>query len=321
MNDEFTIFTGTANPALAVKIARELGIQVGACVVNRYPDGDVAVQLLDSVRRKEVILVQPTSPPVNEHLVELLALADACRRAGAARMTAIVPFFGYGRADKRHGRREPIMARVVADLLEAVGISHIVTVDLHTPQIEGFFHVPVDSLTAVPTLCRALRDRVPANIAVVSPDVGRVGMATRYAEQCFGASVVVLHKRRVSGSETKVTHVVGDVSGRACLIVDDMISTGGTVAESITALLDAGARPEIMVAATHGLFVLDARKKLGHPAMRELFVTDTVSTTETDWPRLRVISIAPLIAGAVKRLLADGSLAELYEESRPAAIG
>jgi ribose-phosphate pyrophosphokinase len=140
-------------------------------------------------------------------------------------------------------------------------------------------------------------------------------MATRYAEQCLGASVVVLHKQRVSGSETKVTHVVGEVSGRACLIVDDMISTGGTVAESITALLAAGARPEIIVAAAHGLFVLNARKKLTHPAVREVFVTDTVSTAGTDWPKLRVISIAPLIAGAVQQLLADGSLGELYWKS------
>lgn len=159
MNNEFAIFTGTANPVLAATIARELGTRVGACVVDRYPDGDVAVQLLNSVRRKEIFLVQPTSPPVNDHLIELLALADACRRAGAARISAIVPFFGYGRADKRDGRREPIIARVVADLLEVVGIDHIVTVDLHTPQIEGFFHAPVDSLTAVPTLCRAFARR------------------------------------------------------------------------------------------------------------------------------------------------------------------
>jgi ribose-phosphate pyrophosphokinase len=165
-------------------------------------------------------------------------------------------------------------------------------VDLHTPQIEGFFHAPVDSLTAVPTLCRALRDRVPRDLVVVSPDVGRVAMATRYAEQCLETQVVVLHKRRVSGAETKVTHVVGEVSDRACLIVDDMISTGGTMAESITALLAAGARPEIMVAATHGLFVRDARHKLSHPAVREVFVTDTACVPEENWPQLRVISIA-----------------------------
>jgi ribose-phosphate pyrophosphokinase len=204
------------------------------------------------------------------------------------------------------------MARVVADVLQVVGSGHVITVDLHTPQIEGFFHAPVDSLSAVPTLCQALRDRLPADVVLVSPDVGRVGMATRYAEQCLGAPVVVLHKRRVSGSETKVTHVVGEVSGRACLIVDDMISTGGTVAESITALLTAGARPEIMVAATHGLFVCNARKKLSHPAVREVLVTDTICVPERDWPQLRVVTIAPLIAGAVKRLMADGSFGDLY---------
>jgi ribose-phosphate pyrophosphokinase len=312
VNNDFTIFTGTANPALAAAIAGGLGIRVGACVVDRYPDGDVAVQLFDPIRRKEVFLVQPTAPPVNDHLVELLALADACRRAGAGRISAIVPFFGYGRADKRHGRREPIMARVVADLMEVVGISHVITVDLHTPQIEGFFHVPVDSLTAVPTLCRALRDRVPHDLVVVSPDVGRVAMATRYAEQCLGAPVIVLHKERMSGVETKVTRIVGEVLGRACLIVDDKISTGGTVAESIAALLAAGARPEIIVAATHGLFVGDARHKLSHPAVREVLVTDTVRAPEQDWPQLRVISIAPLIAEAVQRFLADGWLGELH---------
>ena len=311
MSHAFTIFGGTANPALAAAVARELHVQIGACAIDRFPDGEVAVRLLEPVRRKEVFLVQSTSPPVNDHLVELLAFADACRRAAAARITSIVPYFGYARSDKRHGRREPITGRVVADLLEAVGIAHVVTVDLHTPQIEGFFHAPVDSLTAVPTLCRALRDRLPADFVVVSPDAGRVQLATQYA-QCLGAPVIVLHKRRQSGVETEVTHIVGDVSNRACLIVDDMISTGGTMAESITALLTAGARPEIMVAATHGLFVHDARKKLSHPAVREVLVTDTVRVPEMDWPQLRVITIAPLIAGAVERLMADGSLGDLY---------
>ena len=168
VRNEFTIFSGSANPTLAATIARELGSQVGACVVDRYPDGDVAVQFLDSVRRKEVFLVQLTSPPVNDHVVELLALADACRRSGASRVSAIVPFFGYGRADKRNGKREPIMARVVADLLQVVGIRHVVTVHLHSPQIEGFFHAPVDNLTAVPTLCRAVLDRAPDNPVLVS---------------------------------------------------------------------------------------------------------------------------------------------------------
>jgi ribose-phosphate pyrophosphokinase len=308
---EFTIFSGTANPALAAAIARELKVPVGDCEIDRFPDGEVAMQLLEPVRRKEVFLVQPTAPPVNDHLVELLALADACRRAAAARVTAIMPYFGYARADKRHGRREPITARVAADLLEAVGIAHVVTVDLHTPQIEGFFHAPVDSLTAVPTLCQALKGRLPADLVVVSPDVGRMAMATEYA-RCFGVPVIVLHKRRESGTEAEVTHIVGDVAGRTCLIVDDMISTGGTVAESVDALLEAGARPEIIVTATHGLLLPGARARLDQPAVRQVVVTDTVCVGDQDWPKLRVVSAAPLIARALERFLADRSIGDLY---------
>lgn len=308
---EFIIFAGTANPALAEAIGRELGVQVGACVIDHFPDGEVAVELREPVRRKAVFLVQPTSPPVNDHLVELLALADASRRAAAAHITAMVPYFGYSRSDKRHGRREPITGRVMADLLEAVGIAHVVTVDLHTPQVEGFFHVPVDGLTAVPTLSRALRERLPPDLVVVSPDAGRVRMATHYAE-CLGAPVIVLHKRRQSGTRTEVTHVVGDVTGRPCLIVDDIIATGGTVEQAVTALLAAGARPEILVAATHGLLLDGARDRLSHPSVRDVFVTDTVAVVQEGWPHLRVVSISPLIAGALERFLADGSIGDLY---------
>jgi ribose-phosphate pyrophosphokinase len=310
MSREFTIFGGTANPALAAAIAWELGVDVGACTVDRFPDGEVAVEIREPVRRKEVFLVQPMAPPVNDNLVELLALADACRRAAAAGLTAIVPYLAYTRSDKRHGRREPITARVIADLLQAVGIARVFTMDLHTPQIEGFFYVPVDSLTAVPTVCRALGDLLPPDVAVVSPDSGRVAMATDYA-QCLGAPVIVLQKRRESGSDIKVTHIVGDVSGRPCLIVDDMISTGGTMAESITALLAAGARPEMIVAATHGLLLVGARAKLEHPAVRAVFVTDTISVTEKDWLQLHVVSIAPLLASALTRFLADDSIGDL----------
>jgi ribose-phosphate pyrophosphokinase len=200
---------------------------------------------------------------------------------------------------------------MVADCLEAVGIAHVVTVDLHTPQMEGFFFVPVDSLTAVPALCRAVRERLPADVAVVSPDAGRVGLATDYAQR-LGAPVVVLHKRRDSGTETHVTHVVGDVAGRACLLVDDIIATAGTLADSVAALLAAGARREIFVAATHGLFLPGAREKLDHPAVREIHVTDTVPVPAGQWPALRVVSIAPLIAAALERFLAHHSLGDLY---------
>jgi ribose-phosphate pyrophosphokinase len=318
LSNDFRVLAGSANPGLAVAIARELGVEAAACTIDRFPDGEVMVQLNEPVRRKQVFIVQPTSPPVNDHLMELLAIADACRRASAANITAVVPYFGYARADKRHGRREPIMGRVVADLLQAVGVVHVVAVDLHTPQIEGFFHVPVDSLTAVPVLCRALADRLSSDFVIVSTDVGRIQMAAHYAE-CFGLPVTVLHKRRDSGSETVVTHIVGDVAGRPCLILDDMISTGGTLAESIRVLLNAGARPEIMIAAAHGPLLASAREKLDHPAVREILVTDTVSI-QRDWPRLRVITVAPLIAQAIRQFLADGSLDEVYAPRESAHV-
>ncbi|CDM67121.1 ribose-phosphate diphosphokinase [Pyrinomonas methylaliphatogenes] len=306
MARNFIIFAGTANRDLASAIARELNTTLGLAAVENFPDGETTVRLEEPVRGREVFIVQPTSPPVNDHLLELLAFADACRRASAARITAVVPYFGYARADKRHGRREPITASMIADLMQTVGIDHLITLDLHAPQIEGFFRIPVDSLTAVPTLARALRDRVPDDAVVVSPDTGRVHAATMYAHR-LKTSVVVLHKQRASGTETRITHVVGDVRDRACVIVDDMISTGGTMAESIEALLAAGARPEFTLVATHGLFLPGARAKLDHPSVRAVVVTDSVEIISRDWPQLEVVSIAPLIAEAIRHTLINGA--------------
>jgi ribose-phosphate pyrophosphokinase len=310
MNDSFIIFAGRANVALATSVAVEMGARLGACSVERFPDGELSVRLDEPVRGRKVFIIQPTSPPVNDHLIELLAFADACRRASAAHITAVIPYFGYARADKRHGRREPITASMVADLTQAVGVNHVVTIDLHAPQIEGFFHIPVDSLTAARVMVEALRPRLSAETVVISPDAGRVRMATEYA-RLLGAPVAVLHKERASGAETRVTRLVGDVRDCPCLIIDDMISTGGTVAESVEALLEAGARPEITVAATHGILLAGAREKLTRPETREVLVTDTVAPPAHDWPQLRVVSVAPLIASALRRFLADGPLSAL----------
>ena len=307
MNNSFTIFAGRANVALATSVAVEMGARLGACSVERFPDGELSVRLDEPVRGREVLIIQPTSPPVNDHLIELLAFADACRRASAAHITAVIPYFGYARADKRHGRREPITASMVAALMQAVGVNHVVTIDLHAPQIEGFFHIPVDSLTTAPVMVEALRPGLPPDIVVVSPDAGRVRMATEYA-RLLGAPVAVLHKERASGVETRITRLVGDVRDRPCLIIDDMISTGGTIAESVEALLEAGARPEIIVAATHGLLLAGAREKLARAVTREVLVTDTVAPPAHDWPQLRVVSVAPLIASALRRYLSDGPL-------------
>jgi ribose-phosphate pyrophosphokinase len=301
------ILCGTSNTGLAEAIAEILHLRLGASRISRFPDGEVAIEVKESVRDCEVFVVQSTCPPVDENLIELLALIDCCRRASARKVTAIVPYFGYARADKRHGRQEPITASMVAVMMEAVGVDQLITFDLHTPQTEGFFHIPVDTLTAVPELCAALCHYLPPGTVVVSPDEGRVKMAAEYARR-LGVGVAVLHKERKNGSETRVKHVVGNVRDRACLIIDDMISTGGTITESIISLIECGARTEITVAATHGLFVQDAREKLSrHEAVRQIFVTDTVPVKRGEWPQLQIVSIAPLIAAAINRCAAKGS--------------
>lgn len=294
MPKDFVIFAGTASADLTSTIAAELKVLPGACTIKRFPDGEISVELLESVRRKEVFLLQSLSPPVNDHLIELLALADACRRSAAARITAIVPYLGYTRSDKRHGRRQPIAGRMVADVIEAVGIDHVVTMDLHAPQIEGFFHIPVDNLSAVLTLSNTLGKRLVAGIVVVAPDAGALRMATEYAQRLNG-TVAVLHKRRETDTRTQVTHLVGDVRNKPCLIVDDMISTGGTLASCIEALSQAGARPGFTIAATHGLLLPGARERLAQGSVKQILITDTIAGAPTDWRSLEVISIAPVM--------------------------
>jgi ribose-phosphate pyrophosphokinase len=306
MEETYAMFTGRANVPLATAIAAHLGTMLAPCHIGRFPDGELSVQLETSVRGQTVVVVQPTSPPVNEHLMELLLFADACRRAAATRIMAMVPYFGYARADKRLGRREPITASMVARLMQAVGINHLITLDPHTPQLEGFFFIPVDSLTAVPVLCEALSPVLPPRTVVVSPDTGRVRMATEYAQR-LNTSVVVLHKHRISGVETEVTQVVGEVRDHPCLIVDDMITTGGTILRSVEALLRARARPEIFVAATHGVLVGNARERLNQESIRAIFLTDTLPVEPQEQPQIQVVSVAPLLATVLQRFLTCGT--------------
>lgn len=308
----YLLFSGSANPDLTAAIARVLDHRVSPSAVERFPDGEMSLHLDEPVRGHAVFIVQSTSPPVTENVFQILAFVDACRRASAGRVTAVVPYFGYARSDKRHARREPIIASMVAGLLQSVGLDHLVTLDLHSAQIEGFFHLPVDHLTAVPMLCDELKHRLPPGTVVVSPDEGRVHMAGQYA-QVLGLSSAVLHKHRESGAETRVVRLVGEVRNRPCLIIDDMISTGGTIARAIEALLKAGARPEITVAATHGVLVEGARAQLSHPALREILVTDTVAPHEEHWPELRVVSVAPLLAAAIGRLATRESISDLFK--------
>jgi ribose-phosphate pyrophosphokinase len=261
------------------------------------------VQLGEPVRKRQTFLLQSTSPPVNDHLAELLALADACRRGAARSVTAVVPYFGYARGDRRQSRCTPIMASLVADLMQAAGIQHVVTLDLHVPQIEGFFRIPVETLSAAETLCAALRGRLEDDVVVVSPDLGGVRRAVEYGEK-LGAPVAVCQKQRVDAARVAVTRVIGDVRGRACLIVDDMISTGGTVVECARALLESGARQGLQVVATHGVQLPGAREALARAGVHELVVTDSVAIVTSGPPPTTVVSVATLLASEIRRLAA-----------------
>jgi ribose-phosphate pyrophosphokinase len=312
MKNDFIVFSGTANRKLSESIAQLLEIDLGAATIDRFPDGELNLHLDTPVRGRDIFLVQSTCAPVDEHLVEVLAFADACRRSGASRVTLIAPYLGYARSDKRQGRRTPLIASMVAELLQTIGVDRVVTVDLHAAQIEGFFRIPVDSLTAVPALCHAFEQSRSEGVVIVSPDAGRVKMAGAYAAR-LKSRVVVLHKERLSESgTTAVTHVVGDVKDAPCLIIDDIISTGGTIKQAVDALLKAGSRPDITVAASHGVLVGPARENLRHAAIRAIYITNSVPVENANWPELQVVSLAPLLTAAIRRLVADESMADLF---------
>ena len=307
----FVLFAGTANPRLAAGVAEELGVSLGACSVERFPDGEVGVEIAQSVRGHDVFIVQPTSPPVNDHLVELLVFADACRRADAERITAIVPYFGYARADKRQGQRAPVTARAVADMMQSVGIHRVVTLDAHTPQLEGFFHIPIDNLSLVPTLCDALHGCMAHDAIIVSPDLGGVKRASEFGER-LARPVAVCVKRRTSGEHVAVTQVIGDVRDRRCVIIDDMITTGGTIAEAVKALREHGAHEAVVVAASHGVLVRGARERLHDAGVTEILVSDSIALEPGGEPAVTTVGTAALLASVIERLMVAGSLRDLH---------
>jgi ribose-phosphate pyrophosphokinase len=304
------VLGGTANVPLAEAVARHLGAPLGRRTLELFPDGEQRVELYDSVRGRDTYIIQPTSPPVAQHLMELLLLADACRRAGAARLTAVVTYMGYGRQDRRARGREPIAARLAADLIRVGGFERLVAVDLHSPALEGLLGIPVEHLSAVPLLASALKTGIPERSIVVAPDVGAVKLAERYAD-LLDLPVAVVHKLRVSGTEVTVRRVVGEVAERAPLVVDDMITTGATVEAAVHAVVREGARPEVTVAATHGLFVGGAGDRLDALGIRRLVVSDSVAVGEHPPAGCEVRSVAPLLAEAVLRLHREESLADL----------
>ncbi len=303
------LLSGSANPALAGAVAERLGTRLAACLLERFPDGELHVEIRESVRGQRVYLFQPTSPPVEEHLFELLLLGDACRRAGAARVTAVMPYFGYARQDRRAAGRDCIAARVAADVLAACRIDDVVVIDLHSRSGEGLFSMPAQHLSAVSALAEAVRSS-GGNVVLVAPDLGAVKLARRYAA-ALDLPVAIVHKTRLSGRDVKVQQIAGEVRGRAPLIVDDMISTGGTVAAAVRALLAAGSAPDITVVVTHGLFAPLAEERLRDLPVARVITTDTiVQRADTGLP-VEVVSVAPLLSEVLRRLDRDESLGDL----------
>lgn len=307
------VFSGNAHPALAEEIARHLGLDCAEMEVSRFPDGETRVKIDESIRGMDAFVVQPTCPPVNENLVELLVITDALKRASAGRITAVVPYFGYSRQDKKAAGREPITARMVADLMTTVGVDRMITVDLHSAQVQGFFGFPVDHLTAVNVLARYMAGKHIEQLVVVSPDAGRVKLATQYSSR-LDAPVAIIHKRRLSPEDPEVLHVVGDIRGRTPVVIDDMITTGGTIDRTVTALLDGGARPEIYVMATHPVLVGQSIEYLSRPAIKEVIATNTIPIPpEKRLDKITVVGIASLIGEAIRSVHTDTSVSRLFE--------
>ena len=305
------ILAGSSNLALAQKIATKLGGQLVQRILERFPDGELHIELQESVRGHDVYLVQPTCLPVDEHLFELLLMADACRRGGAIHLTAVIPYFGYARQDRRAHGREPLSVRLIADLLAASGIRRVIAVDLHSQGVESAFAIPVEHVSAVPLLAEAVRPSVQRNAVIVSPDLGAVKMAERYAK-ILDLPVAIIHKTRISGAEVSVQRIVGDVVDKQVLVVDDMISTGGTIDKAIKALLEAGCLSSgIKVAASHGLLVGPAAERLGKLPIDKIYVSDSVPTPEQFPMPIQVSSLAVLLAETIRRLHHKESIAGL----------
>lgn len=314
------LISGSANPALSDAIAREIGTPLLERRIERFPDGEMYVRLSNSVRGRDAYVIQPTCAPVNDNLFELLLLLDTLRRASAGRLTAIVPYYGYARQDRKFTGREPITAKLVANLLAAAGANRIVTIDLHSPAIQGFFDIGMDHLTAIPLLADYLAQHIPANSVIVSPDTGGVKRADIYA-RLLNLPIAILHKRRTSAREVEMAAVIGDIRGKCPIIVDDIIATGGTTRQAVDTLVGAGARPEVRIVSTHGVLAGDAPQLLDHPAIREIVVTDTVriaDETRAALPNLHICSVSELLANAIMRLHNGHSLSELFSpEGRP----
>src|SRR5262245_45831095 len=311
--DKLKVFTGRANPQLAEKICDYLDLPLGRGRTELFPDGELMVKIEEDVRGRDCFIIQPTSHPVNAHFMELMIWIDCLRRASAKRVTAVTPYFGYARQDRKDEGRTPITAKLVANLLERAGADRVVAVDLHAAQVQGFFDIPVDHLSAGPVLMKWFKSLKLSNRVFVSPDVGNVKRAQVYANM-LGGEISIIDKRRKSGTETKAVHIIGDVEGKNVLMVDDMITTAGTITEAVRMLRDHGAK-DIYISATHAVFAPPAMERLSNCAFTKLAVTDTIpigNRCDAIKDRLVTLSVAELLGDAINRIHHNESVSALF---------
>jgi ribose-phosphate pyrophosphokinase len=311
--DKLRIFSGTANPALAKEVCEVLGLPLGQSFLTQFSDGEIYVQILENVRGADVFVVQPTCDPVSHNLMQLLLILDALKRASARRITVVIPYFGYARQDRKDKPRVPISSKLVSDLLTTAGASRALVVDLHAPQIQGFFNIPVDHLFASPVLVDHFRKANLPNLTVVSPDAGGVERARFFAKKMNDAPMAIVDKRRTEMNVAEVMHVIGDVRGRTCLILDDIVDTAGTLVKTVQALLDAGA-VEVHACASHAVLSGPALERIGKSNLKELVVTNTIPLSEAGQkePKIKVLSIAGLLARAIQSIHEETSVSKLF---------
>jgi ribose-phosphate pyrophosphokinase len=317
--DKLKVFTGRANPGLAQRICDYLQIPLGRGRTELFPDGELIVRVEEDVRGRDCFIVQPTCHPVNAHLMELMIWVDCLKRASAKRVTAVIPYFGYARQDRKDAGRVPITGKLVANLVERAGADRVVAVDLHAPQVQGFFDIPVDHLFAAPVFLEWIRNLRLANVVFVSPDVGNVKRAQGYAS-ALGGEICIIDKRRKSGSEVQAVHVIGEVAGKNVLMVDDMITTAGTMTDAVKILRNHGVK-DVYLSATHAVFAPPAMERLAECGFTKVAVTDTIpigTRAEPIKDRLVVLSVAELLGEAIHRIHHDMSVSAMFGESNGA---
>lgn len=312
---DIMIFSGNATKEVAKAIAKNLHLPLGKANIGKFSDGETAVEILDNVRGRDVFIIQSTCPPANDHLMELIIIADALRRASAGRITAVMPYFGYARQDRRpHSMRVPISAKVAADMLVTAGIDRVVTVDLHAEQIQGFFHIPLDNVYGNPVMLNDIRQQKLTNVTVVSPDIGGVVRARALAKS-LDADLAIIDKRRPRANEAQVMHIIGDIKGRHCIIIDDIVDTAGTLCKAAQALIDAGAK-SVYAYCIHPILSGKAVENIQHSMIDKLVVTDTIplkpSAIASD--KIKVVTMAPMLSEAIRRIHSEESVSTMFAD-------